>query len=44
MAKLDMTLEVSDAALAPLAEAGFDPVSGARPLKRAIQERIENPL
>jgi ATP-dependent Clp protease ATP-binding subunit ClpB len=44
MAKLDMTLEVSDAALALLAEAGFDPVFGARPLKRAIQERIENPL
>jgi ATP-dependent Clp protease ATP-binding subunit ClpB len=44
MAKLDMTLEVSDAALAMLAEAGFDPVFGARPLKRAIQERIENPL
>ncbi len=44
MAKLDMTLEVSDEALALLAEAGFDPVFGARPLKRAIQERIENPL
>jgi ATP-dependent Clp protease ATP-binding subunit ClpB len=44
MARLDMTLEVSDAALALLAEAGFDPVFGARPLKRAIQERIENPL
>ena len=44
MAKIDMTLEVSDAALALLAEAGFDPVFGARPLKRAIQERIENPL
>ncbi len=44
MAKLDMTLEVSDAALAQIAEAGFDPVFGARPLKRAIQERIENPL
>ncbi len=44
MAKLDMTLEVSDAALALIAEAGFDPVFGARPLKRAIQERIENPL
>ena len=44
MAKLDMALEVSDAALAVIAEAGFDPVFGARPLKRAIQERIENPL
>ncbi|MCX7150136.1 MAG: ATP-dependent chaperone ClpB [Rhodocyclales bacterium] len=44
MAKLDMALEVSDAAVTLLAEAGFDPVFGARPLKRAIQERIENPL
>jgi ATP-dependent Clp protease ATP-binding subunit ClpB len=44
MAKLDMVLEVSDAAVALIAEAGFDPVFGARPLKRAIQERIENPL
>jgi ATP-dependent Clp protease ATP-binding subunit ClpB len=39
-----MTLEVSEAALISIAEAGFDPVFGARPLKRAIQERIENPL
>ena len=39
-----MGLTVSDAALASIAEAGFDPVFGARPLKRAIQERIENPL
>jgi len=44
LARLEMSLEVSDAALAELAEAGFDPVFGARPLKRAIQERIENPL
>ena len=44
MARLEMSLEVSDAALMLLAEAGFDPVFGARPLKRAIQERIENPL
>ncbi|AVR88626.1 ATP-dependent chaperone ClpB [Thauera aromatica] len=44
LARLEMALEVSDAALAELAEAGFDPVFGARPLKRAIQERIENPL
>jgi ATP-dependent Clp protease ATP-binding subunit ClpB len=44
LARLEMGLEVSDAALASLAEAGFDPVFGARPLKRAIQERIENPL
>jgi len=39
-----MKLEVSDAALAELAKAGFDPVFGARPLKRAIQAEIENPL
>ncbi|HEX8964097.1 MAG TPA: ATP-dependent chaperone ClpB [Rhodocyclaceae bacterium] len=44
LAKLDMHLRVDDKALAELAEAGFDPVFGARPLKRAIQERIENPL
>ncbi|MRR52090.1 MAG: hypothetical protein EG825_14465, partial [Rhodocyclaceae bacterium] len=37
-------LVVDDGALAELAKAGFDPVFGARPLKRAIQERIENPL
>ena len=44
LARLEMGLEVTDAALAELASAGFDPVFGARPLKRAIQERIENPL
>ena len=44
LARLEMGLSVSDAALASIAEAGFDPVFGARPLKRAIQERIENPL
>ena len=33
-----------DMALAELAKVGFDPVFGARPLKRAIQQRIENPL
>ena len=44
LARLEMAMEVSDAALATIAEAGFDPVFGARPLKRAIQERIENPL
>jgi ATP-dependent Clp protease ATP-binding subunit ClpB len=37
-------LEVSDEALTLLGEAGFDPVYGARPLKRAIQQQIENPL
>ena len=44
LAKMDMKLEVSDAALQKIAEAGFDPVYGARPLKRAIQQEIENPL
>jgi len=44
LARLEMGMEISDAALAELASAGFDPVFGARPLKRAIQERIENPL
>jgi ATP-dependent Clp protease ATP-binding subunit ClpB len=41
---MDMVLDVSDAAVAELAKAGFDPVYGARPLKRAIQSEIENPL
>jgi ATP-dependent Clp protease ATP-binding subunit ClpB len=41
---MEMGLEVSDAALAEIANAGFDPVYGARPLKRAIQSEIENPL
>ena len=44
LAKMDLTLQVSPAALAELAKVGFDPVFGARPLKRAIQQRIENPL
>lgn len=44
LAAMDMGLEVTDAALAEIAKAGFDPVYGARPLKRAIQTRIENPL
>ena len=42
--QMDMTLEVSDAALVLLASAGFDPSYGARPVKRAIQQQIENPL
>ncbi|MBX3654624.1 MAG: ATP-dependent chaperone ClpB [Ramlibacter sp.] len=42
--KMDLTLQVGDTALAELAKVGFDPVFGARPLKRAIQQRIENPL
>lgn len=41
---LEIGFEVSDAALAEIAAAGFDPVYGARPLKRAIQQQIENPL
>ncbi len=44
LAERDMSLTVSEPALDKLAEAGFDPVYGARPLKRAIQQRIENPL
>ena len=44
LAKLELSLEVSPAALAELAKVGFDPLFGARPLKRAIQQRIENPL
>ncbi|PMC16583.1 ATP-dependent chaperone ClpB [Oligella urethralis] len=41
---MEMDLQITDAALAVLAEAGFDPVFGARPLKRAIQQKVENPL
>ena len=44
LAKMDYGLEVTDAALGELAKVGFDPVYGARPLKRAIQAQIENPL
>ncbi|MDT4818707.1 Chaperone protein ClpB [compost metagenome] len=44
LAKMDLGLQVSPAALAEIAKVGFDPVFGARPLKRAIQQRIENPL
>jgi len=36
--------EVSDAALAEIAKVGFEPMYGARPLKRAIQQKIENPV
>jgi len=42
--KMDMKLDVSSEALAELAKAGFDVAFGARPLKRAIQQRIENPV
>ena len=44
LAEQNLRLEVSEAALDVLAQAGFDPVYGARPLKRAIQSEIENPL
>jgi|TARA_B100001971_G_scaffold79610_1_gene73325 ATP-dependent Clp protease ATP-binding subunit ClpB len=44
LASRDMTLEVKDGAFDMLGEAGFDPVYGARPLKRAIQSHFENPL
>ena len=44
LAKLEIGLTVKDEALQKIAEAGFDPVYGARPLKRAIQQQIENPL
>lgn len=37
-------LDVTDAALEQLAKVGFDPLFGARPLKRAIQQELENPL
>ena len=40
----EMSLVVSDDALDLIGEAGFDPVYGARPLKRAIQQQLENPL
>jgi ATP-dependent Clp protease ATP-binding subunit ClpB len=42
--KMEMKLYVSEEALDELAKVGFDPVFGARPLKRAIQQRVENPL
>ncbi len=44
LAERDMRIHLSDAARDRLADAGFDPVYGARPLKRAIQQQIENPL
>ena len=42
--KMDMKLDVAPQALAELAKVGFDAAFGARPLKRAIQHRIENPI
>ena len=44
LADRDLGLQLDDAARDLLGEAGFDPVYGARPLKRAIQHQIENPL
>jgi ATP-dependent Clp protease ATP-binding subunit ClpB len=44
LAERDIELVLDDAARDRLAEAGFDPVYGARPLKRAIQQQVENPL
>jgi len=44
LAERDIRIRLSDAARDKLAEAGFDPVYGARPLKRAIQQQVENPL
>jgi ATP-dependent Clp protease ATP-binding subunit ClpB len=44
LAERDLSLDLTDEVLGRIAEAGFDPVYGARPLKRAIQQNIENPL
>jgi ATP-dependent Clp protease ATP-binding subunit ClpB len=44
LAQLEMKVEITDAALDEISKEGFDPVYGARPLKRAIQSEIENPL
>jgi ATP-dependent Clp protease ATP-binding subunit ClpB len=44
LAAMEIQLDVQPSALAHIADAGFDPVYGARPLKRAIQQEIENPL
>jgi len=44
LADRDIRIHLSDAARDKLADAGFDPVYGARPLKRAIQQQVENPL
>jgi ATP-dependent Clp protease ATP-binding subunit ClpB len=43
LAKMEIHLEVDDSVLAELAKIGFDPIFGARPLKRAIQQTLENP-
>ena len=44
LARMEYGFEISDAAIGELAKVGFDPVYGARPLKRAIQSEVENPL
>jgi ATP-dependent Clp protease ATP-binding subunit ClpB len=44
LAERDMALELTDAALDVIGEAGFDPIYGARPLKRVLQQRVENLL
>ncbi|HUQ76571.1 MAG TPA: ATP-dependent chaperone ClpB [Burkholderiales bacterium] len=44
LARMDYGFEISDAAVTELGKVGFDPVYGARPLKRAIQSEVENPL
>jgi ATP-dependent Clp protease ATP-binding subunit ClpB len=44
LAVRELNIEFTDAALDHIADAGFDPVYGARPLKRAIQSQVENPL
>ncbi|MGV8933274.1 MAG: ATP-dependent chaperone ClpB [Gallionellaceae bacterium] len=44
LAAMEMQFDITDAALSEIANAGFDPVYGARPLKRAIQSQLENPL
>ena len=44
LAERGISLDVSERALDLLASVGFDPVYGARPLKRAIQQQLENPL
>jgi ATP-dependent Clp protease ATP-binding subunit ClpB len=44
LAKMDISLELTSDALTAIANVGFDPIYGARPLKRAIQQEIENPL
>ena len=44
LAERQIRLEIDETALALLGNVGFDPVYGARPLKRAIQQQLENPL